>query len=49
MGAASGILDVIRLSRTLQRTFFVTYELWFTCFKVEYKKLYTNETLIIDI
>ena len=32
------ISDLIRLSRTVQRTYFIIYELCFTCFKVEYKR-----------
>ena len=32
--------DLIRLSRTVQRTYFIIYEFCFTCFKVEYKRSY---------
>ena len=43
--------DLIRLSRTVQRTYFIIYEFCFTCFKVEYKRSYifqssSNETII---
>ena len=31
------ISDLIRLSQTVQRTYFMIYEFCFTCFKVEYK------------
>ena len=34
------ISDLIRLSRTVQRTYFIIYEFSFTCFKVEYKRSY---------
>ena len=34
--------DLIRLSRTVQRTYFIIYEFCLTCFKVEYKRSYTN-------
>ena len=52
VGAASR-RDLIRLSRTVQHTYFIIYEFCFTCFKVEYKRTYifqssSNETLIID-
>ena len=52
MGAASR-RDLIRLSRTVQHTYFIIYELNFTCFKVGYKRSYhdifqssSNETII---
>ena len=43
--------DLIRLSRTVQRTYFIIYEFCFTCFKVECKRSYifqssSNETII---
>ena len=34
------ISDLIRLSRRVQRTYFIIYEFCFTCFKVEYKRSY---------
>ena len=47
--------DLIRLSRMVQHTYFIVYELNFTCFMVGYKRSYhdifqssSNET-IIDI
>ena len=43
VGAASdfsvgAVSDSIRLSRTVQRTYFIIYEFCFTCFKVECKR-----------
>ena len=43
--------DLIRLTQTVQRTYFIMYELCFTCFKVECKMSYifrssSNETII---
>ena len=45
------ISDLIRLSRTVQRTYFIIYEFCFTCFKVKCKRSYifqssSNETII---
>ena len=45
------ISDLIRLTRTVQRTYFIIYEFCFTCFKVECKRPYifqssSNETII---
>ena len=34
------ISDLIRLSWTVQRTYFIIYEFCFTCFKVECKRSY---------
>ena len=34
------ISDLIRLSRTVQRAYFIIYEFCFTCFMVEYKRSY---------
>ena len=52
VGAASR-RDLIRLSRTVQHTYFIIYELNFTCFMVGYKRSYhdifqssSNETII---
>ena len=48
------ISDRIRLSRTVQRTYFIIYEFCFTCLTVEYKMIHvylqssSNET-IVDI
>ena len=50
------ISDLIRLSRTVQRTYFIIYEFCFTCFKVEYKRSYIfskffqwNNNLFLDM
>ena len=45
------ILDLIRLSRRVHRTYLIIYELCFTCFKVEYKsscifQSSSNETIV---
>ena len=54
VGAALRHYGLIWLSQTVQRTYFITFEFCFTCFKVEYKKSYifqkcANKTLIFDI
>ena len=50
-GCCFNTFDLIRLSRTVQRTYFIIYEFCFACFKVEYKRSYifqssSNETII---
>ena len=50
------ISDLIRLLRTVQRTYFINYDFCFTCFKVEYKRSYIfskffqwNNNLYLDM
>ena len=42
------ISDLLRLSRTVQRTNFIVYEFCFTCFKVGYKRSYIFQSSSIE-